>query len=649
MEFGRGPVTPSHGGGLSSRLQRTPQSRTRNRSDSGPGLQSPGPGGLARINQSPGPGSLAMSCVTPSRRDLMSGQVSQLASTASPHSVCATPTARPVSGGERGERSPVSMRVRTLFSALPISPKFSLCEQIGEGTFSTVYLAEDAKKKTQLALKHLVPTSKPARIMMEANCMKAARGHPNVVQLLGVWRVQGDVILAMPYLSHCKFIDLVAKIELEEVKLYIANLLAALAHIHKLGIIHRDIKPSNFLYDRQRKKFSLVDFGLAQWESELQVPAVKGSKRKLESPGEVSSKKARAPLTESTSTLNCSRSPKARLLREHRSPGLRRSPRKMINLSEALGSGEIKSGMNVTLPLPTTPSVNLNALADVPKRLNFGVSGSSGKKSASSTPVRCSPRKLSMASRGGISTLKITNNSIISPDLSTPSPTTMSRTPSFSHLDPSQASQPTDMLGRTPLLRASVTSHCSSVLPRQPEVSVPSPASGHVSCTCPGSLSVCVTCLALPHLHAARAGTPGFRPPEVLLKCRRQTVAVDMWAAGVILLSILARSYPFFRSPDDITALAELISLFGSEALQSVAKKYNRNIVASHLKEGAELGSLCRALGERCGSGDTPPPCLVTSEGIDLLKRLLELDHEKRVTATGALKHPFLKDVSVPS
>ena len=466
MEFGRGPVTPSHGGGLSSRLQRTPQSRTRNRSDSGPGLQSPGPGGLARINQSPGPGSLAMSCVTPSRRDLMSGQVSQLASTASPHSVCATPTARPVSGGERGERSPVSMRVRTLFSALPISPKFSLCEQIGEGTFSTVYLAEDAKKKTQLALKHLVPTSKPARIMMEANCMKAARGHPNVVQLLGVWRVQGDVILAMPYLSHCKFIDLVAKIELVEVKLYIANLLAALAHIHKLGIIHRD------------------------------------------------------------------------------------------NLSEALGSGEIKSGMNVTLPLPTTPSVNLNALADVPKRLNFGVSGSSGKKSASSTPVRCSPRKLSMASRGGISTLKITNNSIISPDLSTPSPTTMSRTPSFSHLDPSQASQPTDMLGRTPLLRASVTSHCSSVLPRQPEVNVPSPPSGHVSCTCPGSLSVCVTCLALPHLHAARAGTPGFRPPEVLLKCRRQTVAVDMWAAGVILLSILARYVRYvnllFMIPDAI-------------------------------------------------------------------------------------------------
>ena len=64
---------------------------------------------------------------------------------------------------------------------------------------------------------------------------------------------------------------------------------------------------------------------------------------------------------------------------------------------------------------------------------------------------------------------------------------------------------------------------------------------GHVSCTCPGQLTVCSACLALPHLHAARAGTPGFRPPEVLLKCRIQTVAVDIWAAGVILLSIMSR------------------------------------------------------------------------------------------------------------
>ena len=54
----------------------------------------------------------------------------------------------------------------------------------------------------------------------------------------------------MPYLHSCKFKELVAKIEVEEVKLYVANLMSALEHVHKLGIIHRDVKPDNFLYDR---------------------------------------------------------------------------------------------------------------------------------------------------------------------------------------------------------------------------------------------------------------------------------------------------------------------------------------------------------------------------------------------------------------
>lgn len=39
------------------------------------------------------------------------------------------------------------------------------------------------------------------------------------------------------------------------------------------------------------------------------------------------------------------------------------------------------------------------------------------------------------------------------------------------------------------------------------------------------------------------------------------------------MLSILSGSYPFFRAPDDISALMEIITVFGTDELKDTAKK----------------------------------------------------------------------------
>ena len=62
-----------------------------------------------------------------------------------------------------------------------------------------------------------------------------------VVQLVGVWRIGGDVVLVMPYIKSCQFKELIAEIGIDEVKDYTSNLLSALGHIYRIGIIHRDI------------------------------------------------------------------------------------------------------------------------------------------------------------------------------------------------------------------------------------------------------------------------------------------------------------------------------------------------------------------------------------------------------------------------
>ncbi len=68
----------------------------------------------------------------------------------------------------------------------------------------------------------------------------------------------------------------------------------------------------------------------------------------------------------------------------------------------------------------------------------------------------------------------------------------------------------------------------------------------------------------------------------MLLQCVEQSTAVDMWSAGVMLLSILSARFPFFQSNSDGEALAELAVLLGEEPLQRVAAYASARELSTH-------------------------------------------------------------------
>ncbi|XP_018344888.1 PREDICTED: cell division cycle 7-related protein kinase-like [Trachymyrmex septentrionalis] len=181
----------------------------------------------------------------------------------------------------------------------------------------------------------------------------------------------------------------------------------------------------------------------------------------------------------------------------------------------------------------------------------------------------------------------------------------------------------------------------------------PDPAKRNVNnkCNCFGKPKICVICLKESQQQAPRAGTPGFRAPEVLLKHVMQTSAIDIWACGVIMLCILSGSQPFFRSPDDCTALAEITTIFGSKEVQKCAQKLGKKVIFSENLPGVDIKSLCIKLKQRNKSmicdiqnsiHKVPPDIEYPKEAYHLLMKLLDLDFRTRITAEQALAHPFL-------
>eukprot|EP00096_Caligus_rogercresseyi_P004548 TRINITY_DN18872_c0_g1_i1.p1 TRINITY_DN18872_c0_g1~~TRINITY_DN18872_c0_g1_i1.p1 ORF type:complete len:523 (+),score=131.74 TRINITY_DN18872_c0_g1_i1:177-1571(+) len=447
--------------------------------------------------------------------------------------------------------------VRALLSA----SGFRVEKRIGEGTFSSVYSVLRVSDGARLAVKHLIPTSSPERILQELRSLSLAQGKRNVIALEFATRIQGNVLLGMSYVpSSPSFSDLIHLMDYEEIQEYLCNLLEALAYIHELGIIHRDIKPANFLYNRRSRQYALCDFGLAQ--------QTKASRK-------------RKP-----ASFNSPPPPKRSILSE----------------------------------------VNLN-----------------NNNNPSSSPRR-SPRKhpgssrLSSTAKRAHSKLKISGSAIIE---SSNGRSPHNNSNNFTILEP------TSGIPSMELFQASLSSRLST---GGPSGSASTPSNGRSSscCSCYGKPSVCSLCLSLKPLKAPRAGTPGFRPPEVLLKYEHQTTSVDMWAVGVIFLCILTRSYPFFHAPDDITALAEVNVLFGNAALIKAAASYGRQFFYEPVQPGVDFGDMCQMLVSRKprdSQADLPEqPCHATPEAVSFLKETLALVSWERISASKALSHPFLRE-----
>ena len=151
---------------------------------------------------------------------------------------------------------------------------YKLLEQIGEGGYGVVYMAEQqAPVRRRVALKIIKPgmdtKSVIARFEAERQAL-ALMNHPNIAKVFDAGATEAgrpyfvmELVRGVKITEHCNQQLLTTE---DRLRVFV-QVCHAVQHAHQKGIIHRDIKPSNILVTQSLKGVAtplVIDFGVAK-------------------------------------------------------------------------------------------------------------------------------------------------------------------------------------------------------------------------------------------------------------------------------------------------------------------------------------------------------------------------------------------------
>jgi len=138
---------------------------------------------------------------------------------------------------------------------------YRIVEELGRGTFGSVFKADDLRLKRRVALKVLKQTDGAAATgqLLEEARSAAAIQHPNICTVYAVDEIDGLPVIAMEFLDGQPLSEAIGNVT--DLPGAVEQLAQGLHAAHSANVVHGDLKPGNIIVAESR--LVIVDFGLA--------------------------------------------------------------------------------------------------------------------------------------------------------------------------------------------------------------------------------------------------------------------------------------------------------------------------------------------------------------------------------------------------
>jgi len=146
---------------------------------------------------------------------------------------------------------------------------YTILKQLGEGAFSTVYLAVNNEDFNRYAIKKinydLVKSGGMEEQVHREISIMYKMDHPGLIKLYEVMKSPKAIYLVLELGDGGALFDILANdgpLSEDVARKYFQQLIDALSYMHSLKATHRDLKPENLLLDSENN-LKISDFGLS--------------------------------------------------------------------------------------------------------------------------------------------------------------------------------------------------------------------------------------------------------------------------------------------------------------------------------------------------------------------------------------------------